>query len=76
MGNNFSSLDKTICSAIGRDRGWLYRDLTDVHRRALSHVLKALGMIPLKPQHPECQRVHEVSPMTVFLRKRPQRDLQ
>jgi hypothetical protein len=28
----------------------LHRDLTEVHRRALGHVLEALGMKPLKPQ--------------------------
>jgi hypothetical protein len=50
MGENSSNLDQTIRSAIDRDRGWLYRDLTDVHRRALGHVLKALGMKPLQPQ--------------------------
>jgi ribosomal protein L37AE/L43A len=50
MGNNSSNFEKTIRSAIDHDRGWLHRDLTDVHRRALGHVLKALGMKPLKPQ--------------------------
>jgi hypothetical protein len=50
MGKCPSKLDKAIQAAINQDRGWLHRDLTEVHRRALGHVLEALGMKPLKPQ--------------------------